>query len=112
MRNDFDSRLDAAFQAYREACPDVEGSANFMPGLWQKIEARQTPLKMVRLTKLFVAAATAMCLLMTGLLVSPLAQTPAIFTSYVEALDNEQHSHDTLAYADLDDSDATPDVRN
>lgn len=107
MRSDSNSRLDAAFRAYREACPDVEDSATFMPGLWQKIESRQTPLKMMRLTRFFVAAATSMCLLMTMLLVSPFMQPPAILTSYVEALDSE-HAQETLAYADVDEPDTAP----
>lgn len=111
MRSDSDYRLNAALRAYREACPDVEGSANFMPGLWQKIEARQTPFKMMRLTRFFVAAAASLCMLMTALLVSPVVQTPAILTSYVEALDSE-HSTDTLAYADLDDQDTSADSSN
>ena len=40
MTND-ESRLDGLFQAYREACPEMEPSANFMPSLWQKIDARR-----------------------------------------------------------------------
>jgi len=112
MRNDQDSRLDATFRAYREACPDVEVNANFMPRLWQKIEARQAvPRRMLRLTKVFVSAAALLCLLMTGLLVSPIVQTPAIFTSYIEALDNEQ-PHEIMAYVDLDDPESPGDVVN
>ena len=42
MRGNDDQRLDALFRAYREACPAPEPSANFMPNLWQRIEARQT----------------------------------------------------------------------
>ena len=113
MTNDRQSRrLDEVFRAYRVACPDVEGSANFMPTLWQKIEARQSvPLRMQRLTKVFVSAAAVLCLLMTMLLVSPIVQTPAIFTSYIEALDSEQ-SHDVLAYVDIEDPDSPGDVIN
>ncbi len=36
-----EAQLDALFQAYLEACPAPEPSANFMPQLWQRIEARQ-----------------------------------------------------------------------
>ena len=36
-----DERLDALFRAYRQACPDPEPSADFMPRLWLKIEARE-----------------------------------------------------------------------
>lgn len=34
-----DTRLDALFHAYRDACPIPETSANFMPELWARIEA-------------------------------------------------------------------------
>jgi len=37
-----DARLDRVFQAYRAVCPDFDPSANFMPGLWKKIETRQS----------------------------------------------------------------------
>lgn len=36
-----DSKLDALFAQYRDAMPDQDAGASFMPGLWQKIEARR-----------------------------------------------------------------------
>jgi len=97
---DMDRGLDSLFQAYKEACPDVEGSVNFMPNLWQKIEAKQTlPLTMARFGRFFVSAAAALCLVMSLLLISPGSQGSAI--SYVEALDNEQ-PHELMAYADAE----------
>jgi hypothetical protein len=39
--NEFPDDLKAALQCYRDAHPDPEMSATFMPGLWQKIEARR-----------------------------------------------------------------------
>lgn len=36
-----DSKLDALFAEYRKAVPEQDASANFMPGLWQKIDARR-----------------------------------------------------------------------
>jgi hypothetical protein len=100
---DLDPKLDSLFQAYKGACPEVEGSVNFMPNLWAKIEARQTlPLTMGRFTKLFVSAAAALCLLMSLLLVSPVTSGPAfVLMSYIEALDNDQ-PQELMAYADLD----------
>ncbi len=38
---DREALLDAMFLAYRTACPDPDASANFMPDLWARIEARQ-----------------------------------------------------------------------
>jgi hypothetical protein len=37
-----DSRLDALLRAYRDACPVPEPGPNFMPELWQRIEARRS----------------------------------------------------------------------
>ncbi len=34
--------LDELFRAYRAVCPDPEPSVGFMPGIWQKIEARSS----------------------------------------------------------------------
>jgi anti-sigma-K factor RskA len=34
-------RLDALWLEYRDACPDPEPTANFMPQMWQRIEARR-----------------------------------------------------------------------
>jgi hypothetical protein len=38
------AKLDGMFQEYRAALPDVEPGARFMPGLWQRIEARRTSI--------------------------------------------------------------------
>ncbi len=95
-----DRKLDSLWVSYREACPDVEPSANFMPQLWQKIEARQNlPFVMGRFARGFVSASLAMCLGMSLLLVVPVSQSPV---SYLSVLDQE-HPADLIAYADVDD---------
>ena len=38
---DNETKLDALFAEYRDAIPNQEVGASFMPGLWQKIEARR-----------------------------------------------------------------------
>jgi hypothetical protein len=54
--------LDRLFGSYREACPDLEGSANFVPGIWARIEAAGTMswLPVLRLWARRVVAATAL----------------------------------------------------
>ncbi len=42
MMNHDESGLDRLFSEYRAACPDVESSTNFMPTLWQKIDAKRS----------------------------------------------------------------------
>jgi hypothetical protein len=60
MRGNHEEKLDALFKAFA-ACPVPEPSANFMPTLWQKIEARQTfTFSFRRMANAFAAAAVAL----------------------------------------------------
>jgi hypothetical protein len=79
--------LDALFAAYRLACPAPEPSPNFMPELWQKIEAgRSVSYSFTRLTQAFVTAAAAICLVLV-ILQTTLKTQPSFYTqTYVEAL--------------------------
>jgi hypothetical protein len=85
---DRDGELNHLFESYRVALPDPEASANFMPELWRKIEARQFFLgRMKKLTQLFVAAAAAICLLLGILLQAPVSsETPLVRGNYVDVL--------------------------
>jgi hypothetical protein len=85
MRND-DTALDELFGRYRAACPDPEPGPNFLPGVWEKIEARRGFLfAFGRLARTGTAAACALCLL---LLVLNLAFTPSrlLAPTYADAL--------------------------
>ena len=62
MRGNNEKKLDALLRAFA-ACPIPEPSANFMPVLWQKIEARQTfTFSFLRMANAFAAAAVALTL--------------------------------------------------
>lgn len=50
---DNDSKLDALFAEYRDAMPDQDAGASFMPGLWQKIETRRKEKPVSALDALF-----------------------------------------------------------
>jgi len=79
-------RLDALFRAYRDACPAPEASANFMPNLWQRIEARQTfTFSFRRMANAFVTAALALSLGLGVYMAIP-RSTPYSPQSYIEAL--------------------------
>jgi hypothetical protein len=41
MNENIESKLDGLFAEYRSAFPEADGGVNFMPNLWQKIEARK-----------------------------------------------------------------------
>jgi hypothetical protein len=93
-----ETRLDALFVAYRDACPDPEPSANFMPQLWQKIEARErTSTVFGRLTRNLVTAALALSVIL-GLAVSLSHSSAALPSeSYVEVLAEDQ-ARESLDY--------------
>lgn len=95
-----DRRFDNLLREYREACPEVEPSADFMPGLWQKIEARQSvPFAMRRFTRVFVSAAAALSLLMGTLLLTPSVRNPNAVIGLIDLVEDEVA---TVAYADID----------
>jgi hypothetical protein len=93
-----DARLDALFQAYRAACPDPEFSANFMPMLWQRIEARQSVSAVFgRLARNLTTAALALSILL-GLAVTLSSSHQLPNESYVEVLAEEHYSQNLDYY--------------
>jgi len=87
MRGNDDEKLDALFRAYRDACPDPEASANFMPALWARIEARQTYLfSFRRMANAFVTAAVALSIALGVYLTIPRSTPGSAPETYVEAL--------------------------
>jgi hypothetical protein len=90
MRGSDDRKLDALFEAYREACPTPEASANFMPNLWEKIGTRQrVTFSFSRMAGAFVTAALALSFAL-GVYLSMPVNSPAYSQSYVEALDADR----------------------
>ena len=88
-----ESGLDELFGRYRQSCPDVEPSVNFMPALWQRVEARHSfPFLFRKLGRSVVTASAALCLL---LLLLNLAVTPQIGVSYADALMAEGSAEQT-----------------
>jgi hypothetical protein len=97
MRGNEDERLDALFRAYREACPDPEASANFMPNLWTRIESRRRfQFSLGRMVSGFVTAAAALTLALGVYMSMPHSTQPQNPQSYLEALaDANANSIDT-----------------
>ncbi|HZT30490.1 MAG TPA: hypothetical protein VFA33_11430 [Bryobacteraceae bacterium] len=94
--------LDALFQAYRDACQAPEPSPNFMPLLWQRIEARQNySFFFGRLAKGIVTAAVAICLGMAVYLSVPRHSSALFNESYVEALSGGHNLDADQLHADL-----------
>lgn len=95
-----DSGLDRLFQEYRAACPDVEPSANFLPAMWQKIEARQSFWYVFRhLGRPVTAALAAVCLLLLVLNLISSSPTHSLVPSYTDAL-MADHTAEKTYYAE------------
>jgi hypothetical protein len=112
-------QLDRIFTNYKEACGSPEPSANFMPMLWTKIEARQSKgLLFERIARTFVASTMAACGMLGVLLMLPTQQPSAFFSSsYVEAIATA-NAHETAPYLEpvrfdfgQDSASADPDYR-
>ncbi len=99
--NDREAQADGLaglFAAYRDACPDPEAGADFMPRLWQKIEARRAfSYRLGRFAKGLITAAAAAALVM-ALLLAP--QRTTTTPSYLELLAAGQ-SHDDIADTEI-----------
>ena len=98
LENDRDQRLDKLFLEYRAACPDPESAANFMPMMWQKIEARRSPvLQWVTMSRRALVGALALCLVLGIVMGSALSSSQFYQSTYIEALDDDQVPEDMAA---------------
>jgi hypothetical protein len=81
-----EARLDDLFRAYRGACPLSDASANFMPNMWARIEAREVSANWFgRVAKALVAAALAASVILG--MMSSKSQPSAFFNAtFVQAL--------------------------
>lgn len=104
----FHDELARAFAEYREACPAPELSDGFMPGIWRGIEARRGfSMTVRRISRRFVTAAVALCLLMAILLTIPRTPNAAVgyaSSTYLEALATD-HSIEDIPITDLEHRD-------
>lgn len=94
-----EEQLDELWAAYRGACPDPEASQDFMPGLWQRIEARRSPFILwQRWGRRFVAVSCGACLLFLGLaMLKPLQQSAYYETTYLDSLAADSELTTTVA---------------
>ena len=83
-----EAQWDSLIGQYREACGQPEGGRNFMPGLWQKIEAKRSrALSFERAARSLFAAAVGLSLVLGAFLFMPNHQPSAFMSaSYVEEI--------------------------
>jgi hypothetical protein len=106
-----DKRLDALFRVYRQAIPDPEPGASFMPHLWARIEkAQAAAFGFRRIARSFVTAAAMLSVVLGMIAVIPAKRIASPYAaSYVETLaDNRDLEH--IEYSEAPNSDSTPDT--
>ncbi|SRR5579871_1005737 len=86
---ELNSKLDSLFMEYRNAIPDPDASAGFMPGLWQRIETRRASNLTLfrRLAQVCVGATVALALLMGAIVIPHFEKLPVYSASYVDVLE-------------------------
>jgi anti-sigma-K factor RskA len=95
-----DDELSQLFAAYREACPETDGSTSFLAGVWQKIERRQSFwFSFEQFARQCAAFAVAVCLLLVALNIAASRQAAPLPGGYVDALAVD-HSAERTYYAE------------
>lgn len=85
---------------YDEACAPPEPSADFMPGVWRKIEARRGfPFQFRSYARRMAATAAAFSLLLIVLHFAPFAGSRDVYTmTYMDTLEADS-ANDVMAFA-------------
>jgi hypothetical protein len=96
MKN-LEPELDELFRAYRQSFADVDPSAGFMPGVWEKIEARRSlAFRVTHLARAFLGATAVLFTLMAGIFVlAGERTTPEPHESYLDSLASA-HATDSM----------------
>ncbi len=95
-------KLSDLFAAYRESLPDPEVSPDFMPRLWEKIEARQSfAYDFKKLAQRVFTMAAVACLVMGTFLAVPRRPVSPYYThSYLELL-AASHGQESIGDAEI-----------
>ena len=94
--NDAERELDELFRAYRQSFADVDASGGFMPGLWEKIEARRSfAFRLTHVARAFLGASALLFTLLFGMFLLAENRT---------SLDPHESYLDSLASAHASDS--------
>jgi hypothetical protein len=81
-------KLDALWAEYRDACPDPEPNAEFMPNLWVKIEARRVATTSIfrRSAQVLAMATLALTMLLVTVVIPRMQRAPVYSATYVDVL--------------------------
>ena len=98
LEQDREERLNELFVHYKAACPETETGASFMPGMWQRIEARRNPvLQWVTMSRRALAGVLALCLILGVVMATALSNSQFYQSTYIEALDDDAAPEDLAA---------------
>jgi len=84
-----DDKLSALWAEYREAFPDPEAGPQFLPQLWQRIEANSSAKAselLRRWAEVWLVATVMLALLMGVVLIPRYQNAPAYQASYIDVL--------------------------
>jgi anti-sigma-K factor RskA len=93
-----DDKLNALWTEYRDACPDPEPSAQFMPQLWQRIEVNNSAKASVllrRWAEVWLLATVTLAIIMGVFLIPRYRSAPAYQASYIDILTAADSANDT-----------------
>ena len=81
-------KLDAVWAEYRAACRDPEPSPDFMPRMWQKIEARRAAIAFTfrRVVQAWVLATVTLAIVLGAFVIPHLQNLQIYSSSYVDVL--------------------------
>jgi hypothetical protein len=99
MTDSDETRLADLFQRYRESCPEIEPGADFMPGVWRKIELRRSFWAVFsHFGRIAAPACAALCLVFLLLNLAS-ASDSRLAPTYADALAAD-HTAETTYYAE------------
>src|SRR6201996_4872472 len=109
--SDEDSGLNILLETYRYACPEVEPSANFMPAVWQRIEARRSFwFVFQREARAVMTASAALFVLLLVLNIFSVSQSHLPASTYADALMADHTAEETYYTEAIRSSPVVPDV--
>jgi hypothetical protein len=99
-----EDKLDSLWAEYRQACPDPEPSANFIPQVWQRIEARRraTSSLLRHWVEACVMAALTLTLLIGVFLIPRYQRRPVYQSTYADVLAEAESPDYTLVLTEGD----------
>ena len=101
--------LDRLLERYADSCPETEAGANFMPAVWQRIDARRGfSVKLAYYARMLAMTAASLCLAAGLFEISAYGPSQQLASKhFVDVLDDDDDS-EALIYGVVPPADARP----